>query len=90
MSKTNQEIGYRVKKLREAQRFSREKLAEAAEISPRFLYDIEYGIKEMGTGTLLRICNALYTSPNCILLGENEGELEKLLRAIKSNLVEKT
>lgn len=46
--------GQRIRNLREVNRYTREKLAELAEISPKFLYEIEVGAKGFSADTLSR------------------------------------
>ena len=50
--------GQRIRNLREVNRYTREKLAELAEISPKFLYEIEVGAKGFSADTLSRIASA--------------------------------
>lgn len=52
-------IGERIKKQRLLNGYSREKLAEMADITPRFCYDLELGLKNMSVNTLLKISEAL-------------------------------
>lgn len=70
MQTINVEIGKRVRKLRESQKLSREKLAEAAGISAQFLADIEYGKKGMTTTTLYKLCLALGVSADLLVFGD--------------------
>ena len=55
-------MGERIKKQRLLNGFSREKLAELADITPRFCYDIELGSKNMSLHTLSKISEALQVS----------------------------
>lgn len=64
--------GARIKELREANRYTREQLAELAEISPKFLYEIETGKKGFSANTLYRIAQALGVSSEYILSGDNQ------------------
>ena len=55
-------IGERIKKQRLLIGYSREKLAEMVDITPRFCYDLELGNKNMSVNTLLKLSTALYVS----------------------------
>ena len=62
-------VGAKIKQQRINQGFTREKLAQRAEISDKFLYDIEVGNKGMSADTLWRISVALKISPEVLLDG---------------------
>ena len=64
------EIGRRIKQKRLEIKYTREKLANAACISDKFLYDIEVGNKGMSAETLLNISKALDISADWILNGD--------------------
>lgn len=66
--------GIRIRKLREINRYTREELAELADISPKFLYEIETGQKGFSADTLYRISKALSVSCEYILSGENQDD----------------
>lgn len=65
-------IGERIRYTRELKRYTREDLAEYADISPKFLYEVESGQKGMSATSLLRICNALEVSCDYIMTGTSE------------------
>lgn len=67
-------VGKRIRGLREKLGYSREKLSELADISPKFLYEIECGRKGMSAFTLYNISKALGTGCDYILLGKNESK----------------
>ena len=46
MKVLQQKTGYRIMKIRLERHYSREYLAELADISPKFLYEIEIGKKD--------------------------------------------
>lgn len=48
----NRKLGLKIKKLRERKKLTREKLGEMAEISDRFIYDVETGQKGIAAETL--------------------------------------
>lgn len=80
-----EEIGNRIKTLRESRGFTREELAEKAEISSKFLYEVEKGRKGLSADTLLKISRTLSCSCDYILTGETfereeDGQLMQLLQ----------
>lgn len=82
-------VGGRIRKVRERQRYTREQIAERANISAQFLADIENGYKSMTAATIINLANALHISTDYILLGdesnnetENIEEIQSLLSAI--------
>lgn len=65
----NKEIGMRIRRHREFLDFTREELAEKADISTQFLADIETGRKSMTVKTLKNISQSLSASTDYILTG---------------------
>lgn len=61
------EVGFRIKKAREANGFTQEELAEYADISPNHLSVIERGIKSPKLETFIDITNALGVSADSLL-----------------------
>ena len=79
------EIGSRIKALREARGYTREELAERAEISSKFLYEVEKGRKGLSADTLLKISRTLSCSCDYVLTGEtfiknDDEQLTQLLQ----------
>lgn len=76
-------IGGRIRALCELNRYTREKFAEIADISPKFLYEIETGQKGFSADTLHRIAKGLSVSYEYILSGESpqsaDGEIQQSL-----------
>lgn len=72
------EMGMRIWKLRKERRLTRDVLSEKADISPKFLYEIEAGKKGMSAETLLKIALALSTSCDYLLYGEEKSVNDKL------------
>ncbi len=62
-------MGERIKKQRLLNGYSREKLAEMADITPRFCYDLELGLKNMSVNTLCKISDSLHVPVDYILFG---------------------
>lgn len=77
-------MGERIKKQRLLNGYSREKLAEMADITPRFCYDLELGLKNMSVNTLCKLCDALHVSVDYILYGsaESSGNLDSIIGVI--------
>lgn len=75
------EVGKRIRELREAHCYSREWFAELADISPKFLYDLEAGNKGCSAEVIYRISKALSVSVEYLMTGENEERqgTEKLI-----------
>ena len=56
---TNQEVGERIRLLREQRRLNRNELANAAGISPTYIYQLEKGEKSPTVEYLGYLCDAL-------------------------------
>ena len=63
------EIGKRIRQIREEKEMTREQLAASADITTKFLYEVENGKKGLSAITLLKISNALSCSCDYVLLG---------------------
>ena len=76
--------GSRIRELRESRGYTREQLSEIAEISPKFLYEIEAGHKGFSAHTLCMLANGLGTSCDYILYGNVEynskAEIDYILK----------
>lgn len=70
----NKAIGRRVRDLREYNNFTRENLAEYADISVQFLADIEAGRKSMTTTVLCKMARALHVSTDYLIYGNVSGD----------------
>ncbi len=81
MNEINKTLGERVKVLRKNLNMTREKLAEKADVSPRFLADVESGKVGVSVTTLKLLCIALSTTAD-YLLGLTNDENENLAIAI--------
>lgn len=62
-------IGNRIRLIRESQKKTRDKLAEEADISPHFLFEIETGKKSMTAKTIVNLAKALNVTTDFLLLG---------------------
>lgn len=68
------EIGKRIRQIREEKEMTREQLAASADITTKFLYEVENGKKGLSATTLLKISNALSCSCDYVLLGVKIGD----------------
>ena len=81
----NEEIGARVRQRRKELGYTLEWVAEHANISVQFLFDIEKGKKSMTAMTIVNLAATLSFSIDYLLLGKgthktkHEMEIEKLL-----------
>lgn len=65
-------IGERIRTQRQKLGYSREKLAEIADISNSFLSDIEHGTKNFTVPNLASLCRALGVSADYLVFGTTE------------------
>lgn len=65
-------LGQRIADLRERRGWTQRQLAEAADLSPTFLSEIENDRRNVGAAILLRIADALDASLDYLLRGEEE------------------
>ena len=75
----NKEVGKRIRKIREEKEMTREELANKAEITMKFLYEVESGKKGLSAKTLLKIATALSISCDYILLGVYRADDESTI-----------
>lgn len=68
-----EEVGERIKCMRESRGYTREMLAERTGISCKFLYEIEMGKKGFSVEILLKISRELFVSCDYLLTGGNEN-----------------
>ena len=64
-------IGNKLLAVRKRMGMTQAEVAESAGLSDRTYADIERGVVNMRTETILRICNVLHITPDEILVGEN-------------------
>lgn len=85
--------GLRIQNIRNMRGYSRECLAELADISPKFLYEIESGRKGFSADVLFRISNALDVNCDFILTGKTEfiydQKLLEVLELFKGNQMDR-
>lgn len=96
MNKIYYDAGIRIRNLREKKHFTREQLAEKADISSKFLYEIEVGNRGFSANTLDKLAEALSTNTDYILHGKNWNKvdnevmnvIERFEKAQIKNLIE--
>lgn len=82
-------VGERIMVLRNDRGYTREQLAELADISEKFLYEIEMGKKGFSATTLLNLSKALEVSLDYIMTGKGsrkyDSEIVDTLEKFKPN-----
>lgn len=86
---TAKEIGSRIRTQRETLGYSREKLAELADISNSFLSDIERGERGFSVAHLTRLAKTLNLSADFILFGKEVSTDYNAITDMVSGLDEK-
>lgn len=76
MKKIYYDAGIRIRDLRERKHFTREQLAEKANISTKFLYEIEVGNRGFSADTLCKLAEALNTNTDYILYGKDHNTMD--------------
>lgn len=79
MTVVYKQAGERILLVRVMRGYTREKLAEMASISPKFLYEIETGRKGFSAIVLYNICNALKVDCDYILTGRERIDYDQKL-----------
>lgn len=90
MDKTslNTEIGKRIRTIRENNNYTRENLAEYANVSVQFIADIEAGRKSMTTHTLYKMAEALHVTTDFIIYGHTSSKQSTQIFATLETLSE--
>ena len=84
----NKAVGRRLRLRRDALGITRDKLAEAIDVTPKFVQDIEYGNEGMSTETLARLSEVLGLTTDYILKGIVDEEGQDIERqAVKNNIL---
>ena len=84
----NKDVGRRIRIKRDNINMTRDKLAEAIDVTPKFIQDIEYGNKGMSIETLARLSEALGLTTDYILKGIVDEEGQDIERqAVKNNIL---
>ena len=90
MDMSNAAIGGRIRQVREERGYTREKLAELADISADFLWEVEAGRKSMKVQNLGRIAKALCVSTDYLVYGtapyKENGKLNSMISAMPEDI----
>ena len=90
----NKSVGRRIWEIREKCEYSREKLAELADINSGFLYEIETGRKGMSAHTIYRLARSLDTTTDHLICGNPDdkkfGIIIGLLRDLNDDEIKHT
>jgi transcriptional regulator with XRE-family HTH domain len=73
-------FGRRVRAIRKAARITQERIAEQAQINPKYLGELERGEKKPSFDALLAIAKALHVSPAIFFHFDKEENDERVLR----------
>lgn len=84
MNANSEFVGQRINDTRKSRGYSREKLAEKADISVQFLADIEKGRKSMTVNTLRRLAAALSVTTDYIVNGTEASETDRVAAMLSS------
>ena len=84
MDANSEFVGTRITDTRKRRGYSREKLAEKADISVQFLADIEKGRKSMTVNTLRRLAAALSVTTDYIVNGTETSETDRVAAMLAS------
>ena len=71
----NVEVGQRIRKVREDLKLTREQLAEASEMTPRFLTCVENGQSGVSLESLKKLSASLRVSTDYLLFGRKYGKI---------------
>lgn len=82
------EAGKRIRLIREKKQYTREYVALKADISAKFLYEIEHGLKGFSADNLYKISKALEVNAEYILSGRTSFEYESEVRDVLSLFTE--
>lgn len=74
----NQNIGKRIRELRDQQGLSQEECSNGIGLTASFISNLERGISGLSTFNLLQLCKVLNVSPNQLLMWDSEIDNEIL------------
>ena len=77
-----EEVGHRIRFLREANQYTRDSFAEKIEVSSKFLYEMETGKKRFSVDILYRISKLLGVSCDYIMYGAVDEKLSVQTREL--------
>lgn len=77
-----QDVGHRIRALREYNQYTRDAFAEKLDISSKFLYEIETGKKGFSVDILYRISKVLSVSTDYLLFGARDDKVSAKMRGV--------
>ena len=86
MKITNAAIGARIRQIREERGYTRERLAEYADVSSDFLWEVETGRKGVKAEKLGRLAVALNISADYLLFGTENVDVNSMLAALPNEM----
>ncbi|MBO6154129.1 MAG: helix-turn-helix transcriptional regulator [Lachnospiraceae bacterium] len=80
----DENIGVRIREVREEKHLTREQLAEQIDVSAKFIYEIESGKKSFSVDILYKFSNELSVSADWILFGDDvhKKEADEVVRML--------
>ena len=82
-----QEVGKRIRKIREEKGITREQLADRIDITTKFLYEIENGKKGMSANTLLKVAKELSCTCDYLLCDVNSRSRYNSIQQIEPGMI---
>lgn len=77
-----QDVGHRIRALREYNQYTRDAFAEKLDISSKFLYEIETGKKGFSVDILYRISKVLSVSTDYLIFGAQNDKISAKMREV--------
>lgn len=84
MNEFNVTIGKNIRKLRESNGYTREKLAELAEMNDKFLYEVETGKKGLSAQKMFKLSRSLGVSMDFLVSGESNADSYEVIISLLS------
>jgi len=85
MNEFNLMIGRHIREQREKRGFTREELAELADMNDKYLYEVEVGRKKISLYKMSNLCNALDITIDCFIAvkpTQRYDEYEKIIKLL--------
>ena len=82
MTPLTTKLGAKIRKLRQARRYSQEQLAGFAGVNPNYLSEVERGERNLSVEVLVALANALEVSPAELFNDECESSRDEVMAQI--------
>ena len=79
----NVTVGENIRFYREQLGYSREKLSELIDVTPRFLSDVELGFVGVSLSTLKKICDVLGISSDSLLWSNKKADITSISKRLE-------